>query len=145
MNISQEEADHLLSMYKYYLENDNVNFPVQGESIQIPLYSSDKKENFILDISRSMINLSKVKYQNRATNILILARLDLYGNHKNPDGEEIAYPHIHIYKEGYHDKWAYPIDPNIFTNYSDLRQTLIDFMRYCNIIKPPDFNFGLFP
>jgi hypothetical protein len=36
-------------------------------------------------------------------------RLDLDGPpHRNPDDEEIPWPHLHVYREGYGDKWASP-------------------------------------
>jgi hypothetical protein len=41
-------------------------FPRAGEHIAIPLLSSDKREEFILDVSRGRIKLAKVTYQNRA-------------------------------------------------------------------------------
>jgi hypothetical protein len=51
----------------------------------------------------------------------------------NSDGEEIACPHIHIYREHYEDKWAIPLDKVIVTNETDLVQVLIDFFTYNNI------------
>ena len=42
-------------------------------------------------------------------------------------------PHIHIYREGYDDKWAYPLDKKIKTDPKDLIQVLIDFFKYNNL------------
>ena len=45
-------------------------------------------------------------------------------------------PHLHIYREGYGVKWAYPV-PSDFTNTTDLVRTLQDFLRYCKVEDIP--------
>jgi hypothetical protein len=69
-------------------------------------------------------------------------RIDLAeGIHRNPDGQELSCPHIHRFREGYNDQWAYPVPEN-FLNPGDLWQTLIDFLDYCNIIDKPYIERG---
>ncbi|MCY4100756.1 MAG: hypothetical protein OXF46_07525 [Rhodobacteraceae bacterium] len=108
------------------------------------MVSVDGNERFFLDIWRSKIALGKGTYQNRGRKTLILARLD-FGSapHRNPDGEEIDTPHMHLYREGFGDKWAFPVPSDKFSNLSDPKITLEDFMRFCNIIEFP-INTGLF-
>jgi hypothetical protein len=48
-------------------------------------------------------------------------------------------PHLHLYREGYADKWAFPVPGASFSNLADLWVTLDDFMRYCNVTKTPFF------
>jgi len=145
IDLTQSEADALIAMEKHRVDDTFYNFPDLGGFVTIPLISPDKKENFILDISKGKIDLQKVKYQNRARHILILLRLDMGGKpHRNPDDKEISGPHIHIYKEGYGDKWAYPIPLDKFKNIKDVFKTLEDFMRYCNITLPPNIQKGIF-
>jgi hypothetical protein len=141
--IAQTTADLLINLEKHRVDDALWNFPINS-SIQIPLVSADKKENFQLDISRARIDLAKATYQNRVHKTIVLVRLDL-GNkpHKNPDGNIIGSPHIHLYKEGFGDKWAYPL-PEIFSSSSDLWQSLNDFMSFCNITKRPKIERGLF-
>jgi hypothetical protein len=75
----------------------------------------------------------------------VLVRLDFGGApHRNPDGEEIGSPHLHLYREGYGDKWAVPVPEDRFENLSDPWQTLEDFMRYCNVVQSPMIRRGLF-
>ena len=75
----------------------------------------------------------------------MLVRLDFGGKpHRNPDGEEIASPHLHIYREDFGDKWAHSVPADSFPNTQDAWRTLNDFMRFCNIVEPPVFNRGLF-
>jgi len=145
INLTQVEADALLAMEKHRVDNIRWDFPDLGESIRIPLISANGRENFHLDISRGKINLFKGTYQNRSRQIVILARLDFGGQpHRNPDDIEIPSPHIHIYKEGYADKWAFILPYDIFINTDDRWQLLKDFMQFCNIIKAPRIERRLF-
>lgn len=142
--LSQQEADILHAMPKEYLGDERFNFQCTGgRKLVISLFSENKREEFKLNITPSKIAL-KQTYQNRARVNAILARVDLNGPpHVNPDGEEIPCPHIHIYKEGYNDKWAYML-PGDFSDCNDIFVILLDFMRFCNIVKPPKFDRGLF-
>lgn len=116
-----------------------------GGSLRIPLPSEDKREDFMLDITRGRIEISKGTLQNRARQVIILLRLDYGGPlHRNPDGEEIPCPHLHTYREGYSDKWAVPVLTDDFPNIQDPWQTLQDFMDYCNIVDKPNIMRGLF-
>jgi hypothetical protein len=143
INITQADADALIGIPKVPLNYDQWQYPQFGGVISIPLTSHDKRENFILDISQGELNLSKIKYQNRARQIIVLIRLDLCGPpHRNPDGNEISCPHLHIYREGFGDKWAYPIPIDQFPNIDQPAKTLSDFMKFCNIINPPNIQLG---
>ncbi len=116
-----------------------------GGGISIPLVSADRREQFVLDLRRGTIDLSKGTYQNRGRQVVVLVRLDFGGApHRNPDGEEIGSPHLHLYREGYGDKWAVPAPGAHFANLDDPSRTLDDFMRYCNIVEPPVIRRGLF-
>jgi hypothetical protein len=145
ISLTQDEADALISMEKVRASDERWDYPSLGGVICVPLVSVDKRENFLLDVSRSRIDLLKGKYQNRAREVVVLVRLDFGGSpHRNPDDEEIACPHLHVYREGSGDKWATPIPKDKFRNIADLWQTLEDFMRYCTITKPPDIGRDLF-
>jgi len=144
LNLSQAEADALLQLDKHRADDRVSNYPGLADAIKIPLVSGDGRESFWLDVSRARINLSKGTYQNRARTTLILARLDFGGApHRNPDDEELPCPHLHLYREGYGDKWAFPV-PNSFADVSDPWIALQDFMTFVNIITRPDINRGLF-
>jgi hypothetical protein len=144
IDLIQEEADALIAMPKLRTNDDVSYYPNPGDSLVIPLVSCDKKEAFLLDIRRGRIDLKKATFQNRARKTIVLVRLDLNGApHRNPDGEEIASPHLHVYREGYGDKWAGPLPADVFSDTSDQWTTLSDFMRYCNITEPPDIQKGI--
>lgn len=144
-SLTQAEADALIAMEKFCVDTTEWPYPPLGGAISIPLVSQDNREAFLLDLSRGRIDLAKGKYQTRARQIIILVRLDFGGApHRNPDEQEVLCPHLHVYREGFGDRWAVPVPANEFTNLSDLRQTLSDFMRYCNIVQPPIFRRELF-
>ncbi len=141
--LTQFEADNLIKMPKYHHEQRRYIYPNIGE-ITIRLLSIDGKEEFLLDIWKGKIAL-KSKYQTRGRKVFVLIRLDLNGApHRNPDGKEVAGTHIHLYREGYGDKWAYPVNSAKFSNLDDLWKTLHDFMDFCNIQKMPVIDRGLF-
>lgn len=144
-NLTQDEADALISMPKLRTNDDQWKFPDMGGSLRIPLTSADRREEFYLDITRGRIDLVKATYQNRARQVVILVRLDLGGPpHRNPDGAEVPCPHLHVYREGYGDEWASAIATDAFSDVADQWQTLQDFMGYCNITEPPLIERGLF-
>ena len=145
INLTHAESEALISMEKHRANEDYSDFPMGGQSIVLPLQSADRREQFLLDLSRGRIDLLKVKMQNRGRQVVVLVRLDLGGApHRNPDGEEISVPHLHMYREGYGDKWAVQVPADRFGNTADVWQTFEDFMRFCNITQPPHIQRGLF-
>ncbi|MDE3963189.1 DUF6978 family protein [Glaesserella parasuis] len=95
--LTQQEADALLTLGKYDFSNGEYKFPYMGGSLRLSLHSMDKKETFNLDVTRGYIALEKITFQTRARKAIVLVRLDIEGPpHRNPDGEEIICPHIHL-------------------------------------------------
>ena len=145
INLTQAEADALIAMEKHRASEEHADFPMGGQSVVLALQSADRREQFLLDLSRGRIDLLKVKMQNRGRQVVVLLRLDLGGApHRNPDDEEIPVPHLHVYREGYGDKWAVPVPADRFSNLADVWVTLEEFMRFCNITQPPHIDRGLF-
>jgi hypothetical protein len=84
INLTQEEADKLMAMEKRSVDDKDWTFPGPGDRVAIPLTSLDKRESFMLDVTRAQIKLTKATYQNRARAAVILMRLDLEGPpHRN--------------------------------------------------------------
>ncbi|MGV8088368.1 MAG: DUF6978 family protein [Methanomicrobiales archaeon] len=131
INLDQETADAFIALPKIRANNEVSHYPGLGGYLSLPLLSEDGRESFHLDVRRGGIDLSKGTYQNRAMQVVILVRLDFGGApHRNPDDEEIPAPHLHIYREGYGDKWAIPAPLDKFPDLQDLWTTLQDFMNY---------------
>ena len=136
-NLLQSEADALIGMEKHRIDDSTHVFPVTG-SLTVPLQSPDKREQFLLDITRGRIDLRKGSLQERGRQVVVLVRLDIAGPpHRNPDDVEVPCPHLHIFREGYGDKWAVPAPASAFPFTANLWATLADFLRYCQVTKPP--------
>ena len=145
IDLTQTEADALLAMSKRRKETLTYRMPPHRGKLVVPLEDLSGREAFILDISRGGISLERRTYQTRARQTEILARLDFGSPHRNPDDEEIGVPHLHLYREGYGDKWAFPVPVEHFPDPSDLWRTLFDFMTFCHVIEPPDIQRELLP
>jgi hypothetical protein len=143
--LTQTEADGLIAMQKRRTDDRVWHYPGTGGAVTVTLESIDGREDFLLDVYRARIDLVKGTYQNRARRVVVLVRLDFGGRpHRNPDGEEIASPHLHLYREGFGDKWAFPLPADRFPKVQDAWLTFHDFMRFCNIVEQPTFSRGLF-
>ena len=143
-DLTQAEADALIGLEKRRVDDTAWNYPGLGGGVSIPLVSVDGREKFLLDLRRGRVDLAKGSYQNRARRVVPLVRLCFGGApHDNPDGQEIGSPHLHLYREGYGDKWAFPVPADRFADPSDRRRTYEDFLGFCNIVEPPNVRHGL--
>ena len=142
--ISQSEADMLIATENIRADDKRYMYPGLGGKAIIPLVSIDRREDFLLDIERGRIKLMKGKYQNRVRSTIILIRFCFNGSpHRNPDDEEIPCPHIHLYREGFRDKWAFQIPIDKFPHIDNPWKCLFDFMSYCNITETPNIQSEL--
>lgn len=141
--LAQADAETLLRMEKVPASTAILEFPSLGGRIEVPLISRDEREQFSLDINRKRIALT-TGYQTRGRKIVVLARLDFAAPHRNPDGSEVGVPHLHLYREGYGDKWAVEVPADLLSNPTDAWQVLHDFMRYCGVAEQPNITRGLF-
>lgn len=149
--ITQQDADFFFGMEKFPEEDKEYQFPSSGQKLTIALSSSDKRESFLFDIYRGSISITKVTYQNRVRKAFILRRLDLDGSpHVNPEvdaiplsflksynGKEIPTPHLHLYVEGFGEKWAIPANLILKIEGEDIYETMVDFFKYCNVSQLP--------
>jgi hypothetical protein len=141
--LTQAEADALLALRKEFLDPAPLFLPPGSDGTR-ELASEDRRESFLFDVYRASLRITKTKYQTRGRKIFVLARLDLDGApHTNPDGQRVGGTHLHLYREGYEDKWAAPLDPAVFSDPSDLGQAFADFCRLCNIPSPPPLQVGV--
>src|ERR1700694_3558241 len=130
IDLTQDEADALIAMEKHREDNKQLEFPGPGERLAIPLISPDKRELFMLDVTRAQIKLTKATYQNRARQAIVLMRLDIDGPpHRNPDGVDVPCPYLHIYREDHGVKWAYPLPVDRYPDTLNLFSTFEAFME----------------
>jgi len=136
--LTQTEADQFIQMIKHFVRAPASIAIPPGMDETYELASVDDRENFLLDIWRGTLRLTKLKFQNRVRTTIVLVRLDVDGApHTNPDGQRLSGTHLHLFKEGYDDRWAYPVDPSRFTLLSDAGATFQEFCAFCKIESPP--------
>ena len=134
--LSQEKANNLIAMDKFF-NGAKMNLPQVGETAKIELSDSSKSHTFYFDIDRRGRIELKSKFQNRYETNEVLVRLDINGpQHINPDGSKVGRNHIHIYKEGYADRWAYDTDKFGFGVYNSFQEYFFKFCEYCHIQIP---------
>lgn len=138
--LSQQEADDLLAMVKFLKHKGPLEIPEPGKELKLNVVGESNNERFIIDINRKGQIKVRCTYQTRYRKSIILLRIDLVGGkHINPDGTIVECPHIHIYREGFEDRWAYPLNDILdVQNQFDLIEVLIKFLEYNNIRNIPD-------
>ena len=136
--LTQSEADQFIQTVKHFVRPPASISISPGGDDTYELAGSDDRERFLLDIWRGTLRLTKLKFQNRVRTIVVLVRLDVDGApHTNPDGQRLSGTHLHLFTEGYDDRWAYPVDPGTFTLLSDPGTTFQEFCSYCKVESPP--------
>ena len=136
--LTQTEADQFMQMVKHFVRPPATITIPPGADDTYELAGPNNRETFLLDVWRGTLRLSKLKYQNRVQTAVILVRLDVDGApHTNPDGVRLSGRHLHLFKEGFDDKWAYPVNQAIFSMLSDPGTTFHEFCAFCKIEAPP--------
>lgn len=141
--LTQTEADALMAMQKRFEDQSAISMPPGADYSRV-LIGADLHERFLMDIWRGTVRISKARLQTRARKVIVLARVDVNGApHTNPDRTILNGSHIHLYREGYDAKWAYPLDSRSFSNPTDNAQLFNDFCVYCNVVGIPRFQDAL--
>lgn len=137
--LTQKEANRLVAMDKSFLSQSAVSMQ-SGKGVLRELENAGLSEQFLLDMHRGRMRFSKITNQVRARKCIVLVRLDIdAAPHTNPNGSKIGGTHIHLYREGYEDKWAELVSPRDFRDLSNFAKIFEDFCKYCNILNPPPF------
>lgn len=163
MELSQEEADRLRLIPKEFESATPIDITRVEEGLVLPAISSDQKEKFLIDIWQASIKLSKWRYQERTHKIIPLLRLELDASphlnrnitieDQNRVMQNYGWPfvprldgnHVHVYIEGYSDRWAFPLSifPSLEQVIKPGNQNYIAiinaFLRECNFTQPIQF------
>lgn len=141
--MKQKEADELIEIQKQYV-NPIIKLPLASQCRDLEAKSTDGKHKFYVHLNRKgSIELHRCTYQMSYSSREILLRLDLdlHKTHLNPshDGlpsKKIQGPHVHIFREGFGDKIAFPL-PEVFPGLDpeNLEDAFTRFCRHCNFTK----------
>ena len=160
--VSNERAWELICMPKIIDEKDAPIILAKGVYKQYAFHSNQIKDPFTLDVGEKSIEL-KYTFQTRIYTTVILLRYDYGGSHDNPKEncqiskddpfyeihqqcigrKYIREPHIHVYREGFEDRWAYPVD-GIIKDPADVPGSLKEFLKYCAVSDIPGIQRGLY-
>ena len=142
--MTTEKAKELIELEKIAEEETlEIDLSENPLKLRIPLISLNRDHFFYFDLYRKNGIRMKMNYQNRYQNKLILVRIDIGKtlSHTNPDGTVIIGSHIHYHDEIHFDRIAYPLPTGILSDVSDLRVSIVDFMRLINVNPIPMINY----
>ena len=145
MAITQAEFDFLMKEDKLF---DDLSSPIQLGPAPIQwtrqINAVATKEVFLLDFFRGSFEVSKYTVNKRYRQTVILLRYDNGGRHTNPDGVLFEGAHVHLYREGYNDKFAFPVS-EIGVDKSDSMDAVFSkIMHFCNVKKFPIIEVSMF-
>jgi len=136
--LTQPEAEQLMQTAKRFVRPPAAVAIPPGVDETYELTAIEGREKFLLDLWRGTIRISKLKFQERVRITSVLARLDVNGApHTNPDLTTVPGTHLHLYREGFEDRWAFPVDAKLFSRLGDPAAIFRDFCAFCNIVEPP--------
>ena len=132
-DLKQEEVDFLINMEKEFEDQSTILlFPAPLQWTR-KLKSTTTNDTFLLDFYRGSFRIQKYTYNHRYRQTIVIFRFDSYGTHTNPDDEVVSGPHIHIYKEGFGDKFAYPASKINVVESDPMEIVLHKVLLYCKV------------
>jgi hypothetical protein len=145
MPISQPEFDALIKEEK---EFEDVKTPIKLGPAPIswtrPLKATNSRNSFLVDFYRGGFEISKYTVNKRYQQTIILLRYDNGGRHTNPDDKTFDGPHVHLYREGFHDKFAYPVDKIGIEDSDTMEEVFKKLMQFCNVKRVPNVEIPMF-
>lgn len=136
--LSQEEADSQISMTKKFVSHPPIQISL-GASKKFAVTATDGTRTFRLTVTFGRKRIEKYTIQLLSSDEVSLVRLDIgAGSHKNRhDNSRVGGDHFHVYREGFEDRIAVPVDRKVFTNIRDFTLTFHEFCQFCRITKRP--------
>ena len=133
MSITQSEYDYFMKQPKEFELLTPIKLGPAPLKWSRKVNAEGIKDAFALDFYRGSFELKKYTYNHRFRSCIVLFRYDASGRHTNPDDVVFEGPHIHLYRSGYADKWAFPIaDAGIDENDS-MEIVFEKILYFCNI------------
>ena len=142
---TQSEADALMALVKRFVGPPPAVSIPPGADDRYELAAVTGREKFIPDVQRGTLRLSRLTLNERVRASVVLVRLDVDGRpHTNPDGTSAGRSHPHVYREGFEERWAVPLNEvrgpdgrQLFPEALNHAQFFRAFCAFCNIVNPP--------
>ena len=145
--MTQADADRLLALDKRFDEPDPLEM-APGKWTR-NLTAVDLRERFLFDYFRGRIIFAKYRYQMRHGATEILVRYCSQRKHTNPPNPHhtgrFDGPHVHLYREGYDDKIAFPVSEVGIDDTSDATRVLTLILRFCHVVTIPPIQLVMAP
>ena len=134
MELTQALAEKYRNSPKRLKNVDKLNLSAEFKIMGEELISDEFGDIFKLDLGKNKIELKVLNCNTRANDCFVLARLDVNDReHKNPDGTKVGETHLHIYKEGFNDRFAYDPKEHGFSNFDNVSALILQFADFCKI------------
>jgi len=137
MAITQNEFELLMSLKKSFTRSEEIEIGPAPLKWTREVNSLESHDTFLIDYNRGKIQLLKYTLNKRYKQTVCLIRLDTIGRHTNPDGEKFDGPHIHLYRDGFDDKFAHPIVSIGINDPTNIENSIKEFLEFCNIRNIP--------
>ena len=131
--LSQSEADGLIQVHKVFVDRNPLilNRPTNLERQLLSVAQSS--DRFYLNITQTAIEFGKYTANTRFFSIpLVRVCIGEDIVHTNPNDEDIAGPHVHVYQAGHFDTYARPLSEFRWDN-STMIKLMKAFLKFCNI------------
>ncbi len=145
--LTQFEAEGLMALAKRFIAAPPAISVPPGADDSYELTALTGRERFALDVQRGTFRMSRPTLNERVRTCVVLVRLDIDGRpHTNPDGTAVGRSHLHVYREGFEDKWAIPLAEAkapggalAFPGTGERAQLFKAFCAYCHIQDAPAY------
>ena len=137
MSITQTEFEFLMGLKKKFASNQEIEIGPAPLKWTREINSLESQDSFLIDYNRGKIQLLKFTLNKRFHQTICLIRLDTDGRHTNPDGVVISGPHLHLYRDGYDDKFAFPVENAGIKDPTNMGNSIREFLEFCNIRNIP--------
>ncbi len=132
-NLTQSEAEALMAVRKIFEDTSPLMIDRPFREERKLISSANSSDTFYLNINETAIEFGKYFVNNRYFSTpLVRLCMDKDAVHENPDGQKIQGCHIHIYREGYGDKFASELRLANITGTTTI-QVIGQFLVFCNI------------
>lgn len=131
--LTQAEFDHLMRLEKEFEDKTTIFLGPAPLQWSRKIKSITSNDTFSLDFYRGTFKIQKYTYNHRYKQTLVIFRFDSYGTHTNPDGVQLTGFHVHIYKEGFGDKFAYPASEFGIEETDSMVTILHKVLLYCKV------------
>lgn len=134
MSISKETFEALMALEKHFLDDKELSL---DNNWTRDIESLSTKDKFQLDYRHSKIEIRKYSFNHRTRISVVLLRYCAQKRHTNPDGKVFDGPHLHLFCEGYDDKFAFNVEDilGIDPLNASKEEVLEKLLEYCHIAK----------